>query len=192
MRYFQLDTLGDFGNKKLAIVSERVPELGIYSHYPARGKPITDRYPADARTHLQPGHRGTKLSSLVGNTFGWLIVSTEFKESIVQNSGPIEILPLAIYNHKKRLHSADYWVINPLGSIDCVDRDKSAIVYLDDTKADVVGVDKFVFRKDRLEKAPGIFRVLEAPTAYFINQTLARSLKDKDCTNIFIDEIDVV
>lgn len=194
MRYFQIDALGNSGDAKLAIVSEDVPELGIYAHFPARGKSVADRYPADARTHLQARYRGTKLSSLLGNTLSWLIVDTAFKDLVMEHckESEIEIFPLSVYDHKKKLHSADYWVINPLGCLDCVSRQHSEIEYLDKTEADVIGVDKFVFRRDRLENNPPLFRVPEEPSAYFISQALARSLKGRNCTNVYLDEIELV
>jgi hypothetical protein len=68
--------------------------------------------------------------------------------------------------------------------------DESEIEYVDETKAEVVGVDVFVFDKRKLDKAPAIFRVPEELPAYFINQELARSLKDKGATNIFLEEVE--
>jgi hypothetical protein len=100
----------------------------------------------------------------------------------------IEILPFTLFNHRQRVHSKDYWIINPLGTFDCVNKDASDIEYLDD---EVVGVDKYVFESQKLKNAPELFRVPEDPTEYFISETLAKAFQKKKFTNIFLSEIEI-
>ena len=64
---------------------------------------------------------GVKLPSLIGNTISYLIVNAEMKDTIIEycpeDEVDIEILPFTLINHKKRVHSKDYWIINPIGYI---------------------------------------------------------------------------
>src|SRR5207302_1272588 len=106
---------------------------------------------------------GIKLASLLGNTQSYLIVNTEVKNVIVEHCtlSELEVLPFTLYNHKKRIHSSDYWIVNPIGYLDCVNRAASNIRYLSTDPTKIVAVRKFVLDTKRLENAPDLFRVVE-------------------------------
>ena len=191
MKYFMVDTLGDDQDRLLAFIDDPPDGLGLYTYCLTKGVPIANRYPEDAGIYLQPESPGIKLSSLLGNTQRYLIVHNDMKNIIEKYCDcKMEILPFTLYDHKRRVLSKEYWIVNPLGTFDCVDKDKSEIVYLDNTKADVVTVDRFVFEAQKLAEAPDLFRVPEYPTRYFISEDLAKAFQDENFTNIFLLEID--
>ena len=191
MRYFQINNLCDTQDRSLSFISNGVKKMGLASYRPAKGKRVGDKYPENAEIHLQPENPGIKLPNLIGNTKSHLIVNTAMKDTILEycpgGEVDIEILPFTLINHKKRVHSKDYWIINPIGTFDCVNRSASEIEFLDD---EIVGVDKYVFDPKKLEKAPHLFRVPEDPTEYFISQSLAKAFQEKQFTNIFLIEIE--
>ena len=191
-RCFRLRTLGNTADKELAFIDEPPDGLGIYDYCLSEGEPIGDHYPQNARIYLQGKHPGIRLPSLIGNTLCLLIVNSAFKETLLQHAGTaIEALPFTLYNHKKRVHSRDYWIVNPLGIIDCLDKQRSEIKYLDEDPAQVVAVNKFVVDGRKLKDQPEIFRVPEARTEYFITLSLAKRLKQAGFTNIFVDAVEV-
>lgn len=191
MRYFQIITLGDTRDKSLIFISNYLENIGLAAYQPAAGERVGEDYPKDAEILLQPEDPGVKLPSLIGNTISYLIVNAETKDTIIEYCPEyevdIETLPFTLINHKKRVHSKDYWIINPIGTFDCVDRSASEIELLGD---EVVGVDKYVFDRAKLEKAPHLFRVPEEPSEYFISQSLAKAFQEKQYTNIFLVEIE--
>ncbi len=191
MRYFILETLGDDQDKSLAFIDKSPGDLGIYDYCMARGEVVVDHYPTEARVYLQPESPGGKLCSLIGNTLGYLIVSTEMKTVIEQMyKGKMELLPFTLYNHKGRVHSRDYWIINPIGSIDCLDKEASQIKYLNSSKKEVIAVDKFVLDPRKLSMEPDVFRVPEDLTRYFISARLGKAFQERGFTNIFLIEVD--
>lgn len=130
-----------------------------------------DKYPADAHVRMSDEF-GRELGGIIGNTQSLLIVNKVLKEQIEQsNAEPVQILPVAIHNHKNRLASADYFVVNPIGVRDCLDLDESEIEWDGD---DVVAVEKFVLSEGKLDGAPDLFRVKEDPSAYIASEHLAR------------------
>jgi hypothetical protein len=192
MRCFQLHTEGNTADKSLAFVDQPPDGLGLYDVYLSEGDPIGDRYPANARISLRPSYPGIRLSSLLGNCLCFLIVNTAIKDIFVAEAkAAVEALPFTLLNHKKRVHSRDYWIINPLAIVDCVDKEHSEIVYFDESKTTVVAVNKFVFDARKLEGQPPLFRVPEARTEYFITVELARALKQHDFSNMRVSEIEV-
>lgn len=188
MRYFRLNTMGDVQDHSLAFIDQVPDGLDGYDYKMALGEPIGDQYPDEAEIYLQPRYPGIKLAPLIGNTIGYLIVNTAVKDVIeAHETGDIEYLPFVLFNHKKRVHSRDYWIVNPLGTYDCLNRDASDIKYVDDDPAgDVVKVRSYVFDPGKLDGVPDLFRIPEAPRHYFVSETLARAFHANRFANVFI------
>src|SRR5262249_39287478 len=134
---------------------------------------------------------GIKLSSLLGNTISYLIVHASMKDVIVANQpGELELLPFTLYNHKKRVHSKDYWIVNPIGTIDCVNKEASEITYGGDGNKQVVGVDKWVLDPKKLEGTPALFRVPENAEEYFIDSRLGKAFQQNKFSNVLLIEVE--
>jgi hypothetical protein len=141
---------------------------------PSRGEPAAHLYPPDARVYMSPKFGGMQLADFVSNTEGLMIVHKRVKDVIARvNRGETEFLPLAIYNHKKRLASAEYYVINPVGTHDVLDLRESDIEWDD---GDVVNVNKMVLDPKKLKKAPDLFRPNEDPQSYIISKKIASEI----------------
>jgi hypothetical protein len=150
------------------------------------GERIGDRYPRDAKVYLDTKTPGIKLESVLGNLCSYLMVNTQMKDLILSIcTCEIETLPFTLYNHKKRVHSKDYWIINPIGSFDCVNRRASKIVM---EGTEIVSVESLVFDSAAMAAAPDLFRVPEKPAWYFISETLARAIKKANLTNVMFKE----
>jgi hypothetical protein len=148
---------------------------------PARGEPAAEIYPPDARVYMSRKFGGMELPDFVSNTCGLLIVHKRVKEVIERvNQGPTEFLALSIYNHKKRLASADYFVVNPLGTHDVLDMSASEIQWLD---GDVVAIDKMMLDAEKVRQAPDLFRPREDPRSYIISKRIASPLRELDPPN---------
>lgn len=153
----------------------------------AIGEPMGDDYPEGARITMDASHPGIQLADLVGNSCGLLIVSRRVKEGMARVvTAPVEYLPVAIYNHKKRLASRDYFIVNPLGTRDCLDLERSEITWSD---GEVVDVDVFVLDPKKLDGAPDLFRIQEDPRTYVISERLAKELLPLDPTNFLVDKL---
>ena len=191
MRYFTVETLGDDQDSGLAFIDDPPEDLGLHEYCIARGERIGERYPAEARIFLQKKSPGIKLSSLLGNTRSYLVVNTEMKDVILEHCAQcdIEMLSFTLYSHKKRIHSTDYWIVNPIGVVDCVNRAASDIRYLSSDPTKVVAVRKFVLDPKRLENAPDIFRVPEDREKYFISERIAKAWQEHNFTNVFLVEV---
>jgi hypothetical protein len=192
MRYFIIETLGDDQDTKLAFIDTPPEDLGVYEYCLARGERIGERYPADARIYLQRKSPGIKLSSLIGNTRNYLIVNTEVKAVILDFCGAsnLEVLPFTLFNHKKRVHSTEYSIINPIGYVDCVNHAASDIRYLSTDPSKIVAVRKFVLNPANLANAPDLFRVAEDREKYFISERIAKVWQEHNFSNIFLTEVD--
>jgi hypothetical protein len=192
MKFFAIWLPGDRSDKSLAFLHSAPRGLGLNDYCMRRGERIGANYPADAKAYLEAKSPGIKLASLLGNTLSYLIVNTAMKDAILDTCKcEIEVLPFVLYNHKKRIHSKDYWIINPIGTFDCLNRDASDIRYDDPaTKAHVLSIRKYVFDSNKLEAAPDLFRIPESPADQFVSERLVKALHAHQCTNILLGEIE--
>jgi hypothetical protein len=160
-----------------------------WTHRMAKGHSMRDVYPRDARVFMHKSKPGFGLPSIVGNTQMFLIVDAKVKAAIeASNVAQIEYLPLSIFNHKRRLASADYCIVNPLGSFDCVDLEASEIEWLE---GDIVGVDRYVLDGRKLERAPDLFRIREDPSVYVVSGNLAERLRALPASNLSLTKLEV-
>jgi hypothetical protein len=186
VNYYALETM-PLHDEDLCFLQKLPTEIEATEFKIAMGIPIADEYPDDVRMYMDDEYPGLKLPDLVGNTQSFLIVSERVKEVIERlNTAPTEYLRLSIYNHKKRLHSAAYWFINPLGGFDCLNLGASDIEWLG---PDVVDVNELVLDPAKVREAPALFRVQEDPYTYVMNEELGRALAALDATNIYLDEL---
>ncbi len=172
MKYFSIDTMPM--DTAFAFTKEEPSGFKEYVSKLMEGDKVMpeDGYPADAHVRMASGF-GRELGGIIGNTWSLLIVSRPMKEALEKlGTGPIQYFPLAIHNHKNRLASADYFVVNPLGVHDCLDLEESEIEYHED---DVVGVETIVLSEPKLENAPDLFRVREAPATYVVSEQVVRA-----------------
>lgn len=195
MRYFRIHILGDPNSPRHVFLDREPEELDGWGFCMGLGDRIGAHYPSGAKMYLQPESPGLELTDLLGNCLTYLVVSSRMKGAIESCANvEIEYLPVAIYNHRNRLHSDDYWIINPIGTIDCVDEHNSDVVRGDLT-GEIVDVLEFAFVAERLAPPllsvadPSLFRVKHAPAEYFINEATARSIHALGCSNVLVDEV---
>jgi hypothetical protein len=187
MRIFQLETLGT-ADPDLVMLEEEPVELGLKAHCAAVGKPIADVWPRDARMQLAEENPGVTLTPLLGNTVSYLIVDRATSEIILRHCAgvPLEILPFTLLDHRGRVHSRDYVVLNPLGSRDCVDARASDIDYFE---GQVAGINTLVLDPAKLEGAPALFRLAQERQRYLVQEGLAAALAG--LRNVVLREVPV-
>ncbi|WP_240358393.1 imm11 family protein [Myxococcus vastator] len=172
---------------------DELPEgLGLNRYKVGHGETLGADYPADARVYMTDRYQGIQVSDYVENACGILIVSKRVKEVFERVSrGPVEYLPLAIYNHKKRLASADHFIVNPIGTVDCLNLEASDIKYF---KGKVVQVRNPVLDPAKLEHAPHLFRMREHSYSYLISEVMIQELRTLTPrpTNFLLDPLEHV
>ena len=186
MNHFVINTFPS-ADRSLCFLNYPPDGTANYSHRMAMGHAMGDKYPHNAKLYLDKKSPGTRLASLLGNTGSYLVVERALKDVFEATKVPMECLPFTLYDHKKKVLTRDYFIINPLGTFDCVDRKKSKIEFDGD---DVVSIDKLVLDPKKMKNAPDIFRIPEEPQEYFVSQGLARKLQALKPTNFFLKDVD--
>jgi len=146
-------------------------------------------FPNDACFHMDEAHpKDIELADHLGNGDDFVVVSKSLKEFLESKiTDPVEYLPVTIFNHKNRIASKEYYIINPLKVIDCIDQEESEIEWneLDDQSID--DCDELVFNDDEIPDDTMIFRPKHLTWAVFIAESLADEMENQKFTgSIFI------
>jgi hypothetical protein len=191
MKYFQLDTCPkeDFSFCML----ENSPDGTVSINYRmAEGEPMGADYPADARWRMSDDYKGIKLPTLIGCLDSILVLLKPAMEILRETGVAMECLPFTLLNHKGRVASEDYFIVNPLGSVECLDLAKSDIEWMDDqVGGDVIHVYECVLDAKKMSAIPAVFRVKEDPSIIILNETVAERLQALKPTNVYLTELEV-
>lgn len=188
MKYFFIDTLGDLDDEELCFLAKTPKGIGIKYYKLMKGLPIGGDYPHPAEIHMSEEYEGLKLASLIGHVKSYLVLERQVVQ-VIQKYCPgivIEYLPFTLINHKGRVHSEDYFIVNPIGSFDCLNHKSSQITY---HKKEISRIDRYMLDSDKLKSAPALFRIPEMPDKYIINEELAKAFDEHGFTNIVLTEI---
>lgn len=143
-------------------------------------------YPPEPQWRMSDEYGGLKLPSLVANTNNMLVLERSLKDIIEATGVAVECLPFVLLNHKGRVASRDYFIINPLGNRDCLNLEASEIEWMED---EVVELRKPVLDPEKLKDAPDIFRIKQDREQIVISHKLADALKQAKPTNIYIFDL---
>ncbi|RYZ16475.1 MAG: hypothetical protein EOO70_04360 [Myxococcaceae bacterium] len=191
MRYFQISTIGSLHDPEIALLNGTPEGMSLRAYCMSEGDPAHRFYPKEAKVSLRHDHPGIKLSSLLGNTSSYLIVHADVKEVIAAHAQDIEVeyLPFDLYDHRKRLYSRDYFIINPIGTVDCLDATASGVKI--GPEGSVIHVARFVLDPKKFDHLPALFRPKEEPAVYLVTEALAEALKAKGFTNILLEPVSI-
>ncbi|NMO13799.1 hypothetical protein HPC49_01945 [Pyxidicoccus fallax] len=190
-RFFELWLLGD-RDEDLCFIDSFVEGIGYESWRTGMGERLAPVYPTDARIPMSKKRPGIQLTSFLGNSINTLIGSREFKEAIELQCGQqeIEYLSFTLYDHRNRPYSQDYFIINPIGTFDCLDFKASDIDWSKERPDEILFIETHVLDRNKMKDAPQLFRVGRDTHSYVIGVELIREFKKRGLTNILVEELE--
>jgi len=143
-----------------------------------RGVSRAKDFPEDARFRMDSSHpKEVKLPDNVMNTDRLLVVSPKLKQFVEEkNPTATEYLPVTIYNHKKRVATKDYFIINPHKVVDCIDQAKSELVWNKIDTQLVSRCKKLVLDEKQIDPNLLLFRPKYLPLIVLTRSDLAEAI----------------
>jgi hypothetical protein len=160
-----------------------------YSHRLVEGYEYGDTFPQDARMSMSPHFKkDTKLVDDVMNAERVKVCSKALVDFLkAKNLKNVEYLPLTIRDHKKKVASTEYSIVNPIGLQDAIDMNAS-IPRLNAFDKTVDGVKQLVFDKSRIDPEVRLFRFAGLTRPVVIEKTLADELTAQNFVGLsFLD-----
>lgn len=160
-----------------AILADHPEELDEQAFRFDRGNSLKNWVPIGANYPMSPQWPDRRvLYEFQSNTLSLLIVSGRCKTVLEAGAhANLEFLPISIINHRGKLASGDYFIVNILGGVDCMDRERSVFKPSHLKPSIIASCSRLVLKNDKIPEDVELFRLSNAPTTYIIKQ----SLKDR-------------
>ncbi len=155
------------------------------------GQPVgEDAFPDTAFfTMSRDFPKDIQLADNVKNT-GKILVSEALKTALTSMvEGEVEYLPVKIINHKGRVASDAYFVVNVLDFCDALDQEKSDIVWNSINPNLISACYEIVLHEDRIPLTLAMFRLKYFPTKVIVRRDVAERLEEEGFTGLRFIEI---
>jgi hypothetical protein len=157
-----------------------------------RGISRAQGFPASASFPMDPAHKkAIKLGDNLYTIENVLVISKPLKE-FLESHQPLEteFLPVSIINHKGRLASADYFIVNPLSVQDCINKSKSTLDWNPIEKDLIASCEVLVLDKARIDPRYVLFRPRYMPTVVFLRRDVAEAAEAAGFEGMRFTDID--
>jgi hypothetical protein len=152
----------------------------------AEGVPLLKEWPGDVFCKMSPKY--PKDIRLTDNLHGgsYPVISKGLKEKIAALAGAssIEFLPVTIFNHKGRVASKDYFILNPVGSVDCIDLEKSGVTWNAIDETDISHFEQLVLKRKTVPAEVSVFRLKHQTGTILVRRSLAKQLSSDGFTGL--------
>jgi hypothetical protein len=164
---------------------KNVPDfLGLYA-----GKPMSMNFPPEAMARMDKDT--PKITRLADVVTGVMVpvISPKVK-AILESEGVegVEYLPFKIINHKGKVASNEYCLLNPLVVIDCIDTERSVLRWNLLDPEMIMSSRSLVVKESALPTSrSSIFRPAHWLFKIVISKPLAELLASEGCTGLYFN-----
>jgi hypothetical protein len=102
----------------------------------------------------------------------------------------IEYLPVSIIDHQGNVLSNEYFILNPLQLVDCIDREQSKFTASRIQPDEISRLDKLVIRESAVPKDQQLFRMQGFGNIALVAKPLADSLAKGNFTGLTWQPVD--
>lgn len=156
----------------------------------AYGESYAAHFPAGAVVDVDRDYKGTKLDDFVFNSMGWLVVTERVKAILGTEPITSEVFPLGIRDRKGKLVQRSYFLVNVLGTVDCLDLNRSEYERSAFKPEEVHTFERIVLDPARIPPDQTLFRLKERPTVKIIRSDLIARLREAGVTGFDLLELD--
>ena len=125
------------------------------------GASLAKSFSRDAAFHMDPDFpKNLLLTDNLVNVDSCMVVSARLADALrAHKIAKLEYLPVKIIDHKGKVASKDYFILNPLDLVDCINRKKSKFRSSLIFPENIEKFEKFVIDESRIPEDRPIFRL---------------------------------
>jgi hypothetical protein len=149
-------------------------------------------WPRNVQLHMDPNFpKAIQLPDCAVNLPDAIVVSKRLKEFVeARKPAHMEYLPISIINHKGKVASSEYFILNPFKLQDCIDQAASKIRWNPMDKNEISACTKMVIDEAQVERNAKVFRLEHYPSKVLIERKLAEEAGAAKFTGFDFIEID--
>jgi hypothetical protein len=158
----------------------------------AYGISLAAVFPKDARAPMDSDFKkATALTDDLSNMDSAKVCSKRLVEFLkARDLRHVEYLPLTIVNHKGKVASTDYFIVNPVGLVDALDLAASKPVYNSIKKSMINRVARVVLDPRRLDPERKVFRLTGLFHPVLIEKGLADAMAAAGLVGPYFKELE--
>lgn len=154
------------------------------------GVSVKSWFPTDTVFQLDDSH-GIKLTDSIPNTLHLLIVSEKLKHALEEKSGAvIEFLPVKIRNQRGRVVQEPYFIANIVGTLECVDRERSKFDTSSIRPDQVFTFFRLALDAAKIPPDTKLFRLKEKSNLVIVREDLADDILRAGCDGMLFQEME--
>lgn len=152
----------------------------------AYGQSVAEQFPEDTFYKMSNEFpKDIQLADAIDNYDSYLLVSPRLGAFIKNEvNGDIEFLPTKILNHKGRVASDEYLIVNVLDIHDAIDLDQSEVKWNRIDPDKITKFRKLVLKEDRIPLECQMLRLKHFPNRVLVQRDLAEAIQDQGFTGV--------
>lgn len=148
-------------------------------------------FPAEAIFRMSARHKkNTSLTDNLINLTNLIVVSSKLKDFLQSKTlKNVEYLPVSIVNHKAKVVSREYFIVNPIIPQDCLDVKASGASYSDINPTDIDMVENLVIKPARIDPGVSLFKIKGYGRPTLIRRQLVQEIQRAAFRGVFFLEL---
>lgn len=166
---------------------------GLIDAYPKRspagwkfdeGVSLAAKYPKNATVKFSANFRDAReLRDFQPNTLNAMIASPKARDLVAAlDIGGIEVLPVALQDHTGKVVGADYAFLNPLGSQDAIDMERSVVRMDPLDEGQISRVKNLVLATSRIDPEAKLFRCTTFLSVFLVRDDVKQAFEKAGLT----------
>lgn len=144
---------------------------------------MEDSYPDGYKFSMSKDMPGIRVPDIINNALGYLMISAKLKELLEKlGTAEIEYLRFTLLNHKRRVASNQCFIANLVGTVDCVDRERTVGDLSALNPGQFSRIKNLFLQKDKIDPALNLFRIAALPKVIVIREDLKKELEGQGIT----------
>jgi hypothetical protein len=156
------------------------------THKLYKGWPLTGEWPRNALFRMDPDFKKRiMLSDHLLNLNRVIVASKRLQEFFLAEKVPnIELLPVTIYDHKKRIASKEYAIIHLVTTQDCIDVKASGVSWNQINPEDIRTMERMVIDESKVDESAVVFRAKGLGNHIFLTREFSVKLANTGFSGI--------
>ena len=145
------------------------------------GIPQTSTFPENAHFTMSADFpNNTVFTDSLINTYMVIVASERLKKFFEsRNTKFLEYLPVRIIDHKGKPVNREYFILNPILPVDCLDNEKSNVKWSEIVEGDIRSVQRIILDPTRIDPDRELFRLHRYFDPILVRRDVAEAI-DRD------------
>lgn len=146
-------------------------------------------FPSGSPWPLSRTWKGVRLNDFVSNKFGRLVVSERVRKILEAEPIEIEWLPIRLFDQKKREIQAPYFVANLVGTVECIDVERSEFSRSSAFPDSIFILRRLILDRARVPENTPLFRLNQMPQTLIVRADLVEKFQTAGVTGFSLLEL---